>query len=63
MNFFYHKDLGITSCSYALKSWSTLYVLDFCVVSSDHSESMAPFLWFLICELVQVLILSVVVDA
>jgi hypothetical protein len=26
MNFFYHKDQEITSCSYALKSWNTLYV-------------------------------------
>ena len=26
MNFFDHKDLEITSCSYALKSWNTLYI-------------------------------------
>jgi hypothetical protein len=32
MNFFDHKDLEITSCSYALKSWNTLYM---CVLGSE----------------------------
>ena len=26
MNFFDHKDLGNHPCSYALKSWNTLYI-------------------------------------